>query len=231
MVAGMVLRLEQFQFYDNASETKRTRRDLPHWEQPCVCTFVTFRMVDSLPQEVIAGWVAERDAWLRSHGIDPDNEHWRQELEDLPKETVNAFHRTFTRRMHEFLDAGYGSCLLRRAELRRIVEESLLHWQGERCLLAGWVVMPNHVHVLVQPMPDRSLLKLCESWKLWTARRINAVAGRTGNFWQGEGWDHLLRQPAYLAKFRKYIRLNPATARLPASDYSLWLPEIEGLEE
>jgi putative transposase len=227
----MVLRLEQFQFYNKELETRRTRRDLPHWEQHCVCTFVTFRMADSLPQEVIAGWVAERDAWLRTRGIDPDNERWREALDDLPDEMVDAFHRTFTRRLHEFLDSGYGSCLLRRAELRRIVEDSLRHWHSERCLLAGWVIMPNHVHVLVQPMPGRGLLKLCESWKLWTARRINAAAGRRGTFWQGEGWDHLLRRPPYLAKFRNYIRLNPVKARLPSTDYTLWLPVIEGLIE
>lgn len=154
----MVLRLEQFQFYNKELETRRTRRDLPHWEQDRVCAFVTFRMADSLPQEVIAEWLAERDAWLRAHGIDPDNERWREALDDLPDEIVDAFHRTFTRRLHEFLDAGYGSCLLRRAELRRIVEDSLRHWHSERCLLAGWVMMPNHVHVLVQPMSGRGLL-------------------------------------------------------------------------
>ena len=78
-------------------------------------------MADSLPADIMQIWLAERDTWLRDHGIDPDSETWRDALEDLPEESVREFHRTFTRRMHEMLDAGHGSCLLRRAELRRIV--------------------------------------------------------------------------------------------------------------
>ena len=227
----MPLKLEQFHFYDPASETRRTRQNLPHWEQRGVSAFSTWRMADSLPACIMQGWLDERDAWLRKHGLDPDNETWRDALEDLPGPTVREFHRTFTRRMHAMLDAGHGSCLLRRAELRRVVEDSLMHWQGERCLLAGWVIMPNHVHVLMQPMPGHGLLKLSRSIKQWTARHINALTGERGEFWQSEGWDHLLRRPAYLRAFRKYIRLNPVKPRLRADEYTLCLPEIEGLEE
>lgn len=225
------LRLEQFHFYDRRAETRRTKRDLPHWEQPCVCAFVTFRALDSLPRDVLDQWLAERAAWLAEHGINAEDKEWRDALDSLTDEMVNAFHRTFSRRIHDLLDAGHGECLLRRPELRRIVTDSLMHWHNERCLLAGWVVMPNHLHVLVQPMAGESLLKICESWKLWTARRIFERLGRTGHFWQGEGWDHLLRQPVYLRKYRKYMRLNPVKARLTADEFSLWLPEIEGLEE
>ncbi len=225
------LHLEQFHFYDPRADTRRIRRDLPHWEQENVCAFVTFRMADALPEPVIQGWVAERDAWLVENGINPSDEHWRLALEDLPEETLAAFHRCFTSRLHALLDAGHGECLLRRADLRGIVEDSLLNWHGERCLLAGSVIMPNHVHVLVQPMPGHHLLDLCESWKLWMARHINKALGRRGHFWQGESWDHLLRRAGYLVKYRKYIRRNPEKARLRAEEYTLWLPEIEGLVE
>jgi REP element-mobilizing transposase RayT len=231
IVLHMRLRLEQFHFYDDELETSRTQRNLPHWQQDWVCAFVTFRMADALPGEVMEVWLTERDEWLRSHGLDPEDHCWRLKLDGLPAVTTTAFHRTFTRRMHELLDAGHGSCLLRRAELRRIVENSLMRWHGERCLLAGWVIMPNHVHVLVQPMPGSGLLRLCESWKRWTARQINAAGGCNGHFWQAESWDHLLRKPVFLAKFREYIRQNPVKARLPSSDYTLWVPAIESLDE
>ena len=72
---------------------------------------------------------------------------------------------------------------------------------------------------------------MSRSLKQWTARHINALTGQRGEFWQSEGWDHLLRRLAYLRSFRKYIRLNPVTARLRAEEFTLWLPEIEGLEE
>jgi REP element-mobilizing transposase RayT len=188
-------------------------------------------MADALPAGVIQRWHFERDAWLKEYGIDPADENWRESLEDLPEKTIERFHRTFTRRMHEFLDAGHGECLLRQPELRLIIADSLMHWDGQRCLLAGWVIMPNHVHVLVQPLAGHTLLTLCQSWKHWAARRINAQTARTGRFWQTESWDHLLRHPAYLTKFRRYIRLNPVKAKLRPDEYELWLPEIEGLQE
>ncbi len=133
----MPLKLEQFHFYDPAADTRRTRQNLPHWEQRCVCAFVTWRMADSLPADVIQDWIAERDAWLRDHGIDGGSESWRDALEDLPEETGREFHRTFTRRMYGMLDAGHGSCLLHRAELRRIVEDALHHWNSAAGSPAG----------------------------------------------------------------------------------------------
>ena len=227
----MPLRLEQFGFFDKNSGASRTRRNLPHWEQSGVCAFVTFRMADALPQGVIDAWVLERDGWLWAHGIDTAEQNWRAALDALPEETVNEFHRTFTRRMHELLDAGHGSCFLRRKELRRVVEDTLGYWQGERCLLAGWVIMPNHVHVLVQPAPGHGLRELCESWKRYSATRIIRMLSRSGQLWQAESWDHLLRHAGYLAKYRRYLKRNPVKARLPETDYTLWLPEIEGLGE
>jgi len=225
------LHLEQFHFYSPDAPLRCVRRDLPHWEQDEVCAFVTFRTADALPETVIREWVAGRNAWLRANGINPDEGDWRSALEELPEGTVSSFHRQFTARLHELLDAGHGECLLRRPDLRQIVEESLMHWHGERCLLAGWVIMPNHVHLLVQPMREWSLLDLCLSWKQWTAHHIHRALGRSGHFWQGEGWDHLLRRAGYLLKYRRYMRRNPVKAKLRDDEYSLWMPGIEGLDE
>jgi putative transposase len=226
-----LLHLEQFHFYRPEVPVRRVRRDLPHWEQDDVCAFVTFRMADALPASVIGDWLAQRKAWLVENGINPADKNWKAALEEMPEDTVSAFHRRFTTRLHELLDAGHGECLLRRPDLRSIARDALMHWHGVRCLLAGWVIMPNHVHVLLQPMGGYRLLDLCASWKQWTARRINQALGRSGHFWQGESWDHLLRRAPYLLKYRKYVRLNPVKARLPAEEYTLWLPEIEGLIE
>lgn len=227
----MPLRLDQFHFYDPDAATKRTRRDLPHWEQNNVCAFVTFRLADALPAAVKAPWLAERREWLSGYGIDPGQPNWRDLLRELPPEILEVYQKQFTRRLHDLLDAGHGACVLRDPAVRQMVSDSLQHWEGERCLLAGWVIMPNHVHLLTQALPGFSLLDLCQSWKLWTARRINQKLGLKGHLWQGESWDHLLRRQEYLRAFRNYLRLNPVTAKLPPEDYSLWLPDIAGLED
>lgn len=62
-----------------------------------------------------------------------------------------------------WLDAGAGSCVLRCPEIARMVQDSLLRFHGERYRLFAWCIMPNHVHVLVEPiMPLSCIVK---SWK------------------------------------------------------------------
>jgi hypothetical protein len=64
--------------------------------------------------------------------------------------------------------------------------------------------------------------KLCRSWKNFTAMTINRALGRKGQFWQWESFDHLVRSPSSLAKFREYILNNPQKARLREGEYRAW---------
>jgi hypothetical protein len=63
------------------------------------------------------------------------------------------------------LDAGSGACWLRLPEIARIVENALLHFDGERYRLLAWTIMQNHVHVLIEPMNDQRLGDIVSSWK------------------------------------------------------------------
>ena len=81
--------------------------NLPHWRQEHVTYYVTFRLADSLPRAMLRQWVAERDAWLTRHP-----KPW-----DSP--TRDEYHRRFTARLEEWLDAGYGSCVLAQPERPR----------------------------------------------------------------------------------------------------------------
>ncbi len=125
------------------AEVERRRRNLPHWEQKGCTYFLTWRLADSVPESVWRPWVDERKLFLESHP-----KPWDASVQ-------KAFNTQFTRRMEDWLDAGHGSCALRSPEVRRIVEEALRFFQGQRYELNAWVLMPNHVHVLVQPLPMR----------------------------------------------------------------------------
>ena len=125
------------------AEVERRRRHLPHWEQTGCTYFLTWRLADSVPESVWRPWVEERKLFLETHP-----EPWDASVQ-------KAFNTQFTRRMEDWLDAGHGSCALRPPEMRRIVEEALRFFQGQRYELNAWVLMPNHVHVLVQPLPMR----------------------------------------------------------------------------
>ena len=211
-----------FEFFDPSQEVAVSQRQLPHWFQPGIAYFVTFRTADSLPNEVVRQWLEERGRWLRAEGIDPQNPTWHQALRQLSEQRRTAFHRQFSREFHRYLDAGHGECLLGRPDLSDIVAQSLLHFDGQRYHLGDFVVMPNHVHLLVGLLGDTDLQAQCYSWKKFTAGQINAKFGRKGHFWQGECFDHAVRDPEQYVKFQHYIADNPKRARLPPGQYRLW---------
>ena len=83
-----------------------------------------------------------------------------------------------------------------------------MYFHGERYRLGESIVMPNHVHVLVTPVESWTLAAILRSWKSYTARQINEVSDRSGNIWDRESFDHIVRSPGQLAKFEHYIRNN-----------------------
>lgn len=112
------------------------------------------------------------------------------------------------------LDRGCGGCLLRDPRCAAIVQEELLHHDGERYRLLAWCIMPNHVHVVVEQGAD--LAGTVRRWKSWTARRINAVAGRSGVVWRREYFDRFARNEDQLANMIWYVEQNPVAAGLVA---------------
>ena len=99
--------------------------------------------------------------------------------------------------------------------MAELVARSLLHFEGERYLLSDWVVMPNHVHVVVWPMPNHTLSNLLKSWKQYTSVRAKRIIGMgQGEFWQTESYDHWIRDDAEKARICRYVQFNPVSARL-----------------
>ena len=77
-----------------------------------------------------------------------------------------------------------------------------------------WCIMPNHVHVLVQPAPAERLPNILHTWKSFSAGRINRRFGRTGRLWQPESFDRYIRNEGHLAAATAYIEDNPVKALL-----------------
>ena len=75
--------------------------------------------------------------------------------------------------------------------------------------------MPNHVHLVIWPMPNASLSEILRSRKRHIARRANIILGRTGEaFWQAESYDHWIRNEEEKERIRRYVRMNPVKAGL-----------------
>jgi len=188
---------DHIHYFDPSEPIENLSGNLPHWRQPGVAYFVTFRLADSLPQEKLRRWIAEREAWLAAHP-EPHDEAARAE-----------YYRLFPGRLQKWLDSGYGSCVLARADIRSMVEKALRHFDGIRYRLDEFVIMPNHVHVLVTPLGEHTLSDILHTWKSYTSHEINKMLNKTGENWQQESFDHIVRSAAQLDRIRRYIRENP----------------------
>ena len=61
--------MREFRALDREAEIQISERHLPHWFQPGVAVFVTFRTADSMPASVIARWRDELGEWLKRESL------------------------------------------------------------------------------------------------------------------------------------------------------------------
>jgi REP element-mobilizing transposase RayT len=206
--------MADFELFDPKGDVRITAGNLPHWYQPGVTYFVTFRTEDSLPAAVSDLWHRRRRDWLLRHGIDPKQPSWQRQLQRLPPPERRQYHAEFSEEYLALLDKGYGECVLKEPALAAEVGKSLHHFDGQRYHLGDFVVMGNHVHLLVCLLGETDIEEQCYSWKKFTAAAINRRLGRKGRFWQEESFDHLVRSADEFDYIRVYIQENPAKANL-----------------
>ena len=152
---------------------------------------VTFRLGDTLPAAVVRSWQVE--------------------LAAIPPALQDA---SFRKRVEAFLETGYGACHLRDLRIGSLVENAILFFDGARYFVHAWVVMPNHVHVLLTPTAGVSLSNILGSWKSYTSKRANKILGRSGQFWHEDYFDRFIRDDAHFADVVAYIEENPVKAGL-----------------
>ncbi len=166
-----------------------SRGYLPHLDVPGLLQSITFRLADSLPKAAIEHIAAAKL------------------LDDVER----------CRRIEQYLDAGHGACWLRRHDIARIAEDALLHFDKERYRVLAWVIMPNHVHVLIETKAGYPLAKVVQSWKTFIAREANLRLQRSGAFWERDYYDRYIRDDAHLQAVVAYIENNPVKAGLIAN--------------
>lgn len=209
-----------FHSFDPDAEIDFRSRHLPHWFQAGVAIFVTFRTIDSMPRAVVQRWHDEIVSWLAANGYAANvSSDVLPDAELLPARLRAEYRRVRSLGWHDCLDQCHGACVLRRPELARIVANTLLHFDGERYDLDCFVVMPNHVHVILQFRADFTLAKQTDSWLRFSARKINGRLRQKGAFWQAEPFDHLIRSERQFLYLRNYIRDNPKKAGLRRGEF------------
>jgi REP element-mobilizing transposase RayT len=190
------------------------RNRLPHWDQLGGTYFLTFRLADAVPADLLRRWQAEREDWLRVHPP------------PLSPELELLYHQRFSAQLDQWLDASHGSCALRDPASARIVADTLAHDDPARCALWSWVIMPNHIHVLLSLRSAHGLDAILKMWKGVSARRINQHRGTTGSLWQRDYFDRLVRDEVHFGRCVRYIRQNPTRAKLPPGEFLLWESDL-----
>jgi len=125
-------------------------------------------------------------------------------------------------RLDDWLDAGYGSRALARNEVRTPVAECLLRFNEERLLLHTGVMMPTHVHLLMEPLGEQKLRQLMKGIKGASARKANQVLETSGTFWLDESFDHIVRSEEQYHYYLRYVAENPVKAGLASHEYWLY---------
>ncbi len=200
--------------FDELRAARIYQRNLPHWRQEGCTYFVTFRLADSIPDGVRAQWAHEQGLWLKRHGIEFDGARgqWHRAFEKLPRDEQFRFHKHFNRQVQSCLDRGLGACYLHDARCLKTVQSKLAAEDGSRDHLGDFVIMPNHVHLLITPVTGHKLEFILKSIKGGSAVECNRTLGRSGTFWQADSYDHIVRSLEELQAYREYIAANPGQA-------------------
>ncbi len=173
---------DQWEDDPHAPVHKRHGAYLPHWTKENATYFVTFRLADSLPRQV---------------------------MEKLKSEKGKIF-----KLVEDALHTGDGPQYLSDPRIADLVQNALLHFHMQRYFLCAWAILPNHVHVLVRPFASFDLKSILHSWKSFTAHEANKILNRTGNFWQAESYDYMIRDEQDYWRRAEYTLKNPAKAGL-----------------
>jgi len=211
-------RPQYFLPFDERRAVRTYQRSLPHWRQAGCTYFVTFRLADSVPDSVRREWEQEKKQWLERLGICYDGErgHWREAFQRLSPRERFLFEQHFNRRVQSCLDRGMGECHLREPACATVLLEELRRDDGHRHHLGDFVIMPNHVHLLITPIDmepksfrSTELEYILKSIKGASAAACNRLCNRTGSFWQADSYDHIVRSLGQLSAYREYIERNP----------------------
>lgn len=152
----------------------RHRGRLPHWEMEGGTYLVTFRLDDSVPRKVADSYRFERENIIKTA------EQLKRPLTEYEYERLS---KLYSEKIEGYLDRGIGKCFLRQNAIAQLVQDALEYFHKQRYKLHSLCIMPNHVHVVFQPLEGFMLDKILHSWKSYTSKQANIILNRSGTFW------------------------------------------------
>lgn len=101
----------------------------------------------------------------------------------------------------------------------QVVFDACRFFENQRYRLFALVVMPDHVHMLIEPLPKTGtdywpLSSIFHSIKSYSAKQISTVMPHIGTVWQPERYDRIIRNDQEFHSTWNYICQNPVKAKL-----------------
>ncbi|NBB79521.1 MAG: hypothetical protein GVY36_08770 [Verrucomicrobia bacterium] len=177
---------------------------LPHWVVDYGCYSLTLHCADSIPKgalEKLREYVAHQSA-----------------IESTDDDFLQQNRRQF-KMMEHYLDQSMGACPLRPVKIRQSLTNYLTAYD-EELRFKSWVIMPNHLHLITDPMRFSStdaFKKAITRFKMRSTRYVNLSAKRSGKLWMSSAYDRWIRSESEYRRWIDYLRNNPAKAGLCSS--------------
>ena len=198
-------------FFDPHQPFDVTERKLPHWNQNNKFYFVTFRLADAMPTEVMMEY-KKRVTDVEMRFPMPRTKEQQAEVDRIKHSALE-----------KYLDAGHGACILKEMCLRKVLVETLEHNEGLDYELDAYVIMPNHVHLLLATIGDKPIQSIMNAIKRVSGHRICKLAKHRAPLWQREYYDRLIRNAHHYEDVVAYIINNPR--HCPPGTYTLYVKD------
>lgn len=208
--------------YNNVNENIFYKRNLPHYQPYDANYFITFRLAYSLPKSTIEA--------LKNKFMNLETE--LSKIKDKTKREREHYNlkKRYFREFDFLLDrVNFGPGWLLNDKVAKIIFDALKYRDNVDYSLICFTIMPNHVHVVfrVEDLKEKKIknininwqdkfpvTKILHSLKEFTARESNKVLNRTGQFWQHESYDHIIRNEKEFWNIVNYVLMNPVKVGL-----------------
>ena len=166
--------MKPFRGFDSLETVRIYKRHMPHWRQDGCTYFVTFRLADSIPRKVLEVWAHERAVWFAAWGIhdESSSQEYQNAYARIPESVRTKFERDQLMKPLMELDQCHGSCIFRKPEHAACLAGALRFYNGKKLQCGDFVVMPNHVHWDVMPLPGFELQKILQQVKSYVSTQL-----------------------------------------------------------
>jgi len=185
------------------------RRYLPHVQLKRQVISITWRLAFTLPRQLQELLHELRVSLQSLHNADETSLSERYEEYAYKLERYDDYLGRFQLQGLSLCEPAIGSMM-----------RSALHFYDHKLYqLHTWCLMPNHVHLLVQPLPlaDGTYAKIStivQRIKGYTAKQINLQLGRSGKVWNDDYYDRFIRNSRDYCMTVEYVMNNPVKAGL-----------------